>query len=222
MEEFMPLSSSLERELLTLQKLNNFEEEETRNFEQCFPYWDDQLIGGLDNDLLDRNLYDYLSQTSSNSGSFIDTQDAFSGASAEELLASISSHSLNSWDSSSSPLSSPSVSEEEYSTQWTPNNDFVALGVSLKTLSSDSDYSEKDLTRISTKSAVHNCHNNSFVSTNYCQNNTTVKLPSLNPKYSALFMSINNNNSNNNRINTCLNNSIDNKRVYYKLNLIRS
>jgi hypothetical protein len=182
----------------------------------------DQLIGDLDNDLLDRNFYDYLSQTSSNSGSFIDTQDAFSGASAEELLASISSHSLNSWDSSSSPLSSPSVSEEEYSTQWTPNNDFVALGVSLKTLSSDSDYSEKDLTRISTKSAVHNCHNNSFVSTNYCQNNTTVKLPSLNPKYSALFMSINNNNSNNNRINTCLNNSIDNKRVYYKLNLIRS
>ncbi len=182
----------------------------------------DQLIGDLDNDLLDRNFYDYLSQTSSNSGSFIDTQDAFSGASAEELLASISSHSLNSWDSSSSPLSSPSVSEEEYSTQWTPNNDFVALGVSLKTLSSDSDYSEKDLTRISTKSAVHNCHNNSFVSTNYCQNNTTVKLPSLNPQYSALFMSINNNNSNNNRINTCFNNSIDNKRVYYKLNLIRS
>ncbi len=182
----------------------------------------DQLIGDLDNDLLDRNFYDYLSQTSSNSGSFIDTQDAFSGASAEELLASISSHSLNSWDSSSSPLSSPSVSEEEYSTQWTPNNDFVVLGVSLETLSSDSDYSEKDLTRIPTKSAVHNCHNNSFVSTNYCQNNTTVKLPSLNPKYSALFMSINNNNSNNNRINTCFNNSIDNKRVYYKLNLIRS
>ena len=184
--------------LLTLQKLNDpFDDEDCHTLDHCFTEWDDHLITDLDSDILDKNFIDYLSQTSSNSGSFIDTPDAFNGQSAEELLAAISAPSpLSSWDSSS-PLSSPGVSDDDFHSQWTPNSDFVVLGVGLKTLSSDADYLVPDITRNESKNFNTNIHN-------YCvssgqTSHPQIKLPSLNPQYSTLIMNMNNNNQTTNQ-----------------------
>ena len=203
-EESLIFNPSSEKCLLTLHKLNSYDEEDCHTLDHCFTEWDDHLITDLDSDILnlDKTFIDYLSQTSSNSGSFIDTPDAFNGQSAEELLAAMSSPSpMSSWDSS--PLSSPGVSDDDFHSQWTPNNDFVVLGVGLKTLSSDTDYlvpnisncpqqrNEDQTKKINTNSTI----NDSISNHNYCVNPSIAKLPSLNPQFSNMFMNMNNQNS---------------------------
>ncbi|XP_054163660.1 early growth response protein 4-like [Oppia nitens] len=173
------LSSSIERELLTLQMLNDnlFDEDEDQtSLDSGFAHWDD--LSDLENNFLDKNFIDYFSQTSSNSGSFIDTTDAFSGASAEDLLRSISSPSpLSSWESLS-PMSSPNASDCDL--QMTPKNDFVVLGVGLDTLTSD------DGCVVSIDNNFENFSDNfNTNANNYCPN---TKLPPINTQFASNFL----------------------------------